>query len=381
MSAVRRAADLAEKQEARFWIRYCRALAAFASGRDGFAERLRHAVAEDHAFLSILAELVTSRLADIDLPLLEIVAEEAARRPERWRALLRSAVDGSSPARWNAGRVLDQVGDLDDVARLRRLARSTPGGQGDRSLGKSLARRLAPKVFVEDQGRVSIAVGREVIPGTNVRRKVLALLCFLVSRQGFTATRDQVLDALWPDLEPAVALNSLNQTVYFLRRVFETDYHDDRSPGYVRHDSNLIWLDQELVTARSARCRTLIQKAGSVASPEDVDRISEMYLGRFALDFAYEEWAISYRDSLHAAYLQILENAVSADTVSGHYERAINLARRALDVDPETDEMEVALLKLYRLVGAHAAAAEQYEHYANLMRREVGVDPPPLETL
>jgi DNA-binding SARP family transcriptional activator len=381
MSFVGRAASLAEKQEARFWVRYCRVLAVFGDGREDFAKRLRLAVEEDRAFLSILAELVTTRLADIDLPLLEIVAGEAARSPQRWRHPLRSAVDGPSPARWNAGRLLDQVGDLDDVTRLRKLARSTSGAQIDRSLGKSLARRLAPRVFVEDQGRVSIIVGRDIVPGASVRRKVLALLCFLVSRQGFAATRDQVLDALWPDLEPAVALNSLNQTVYFLRRVFETEYQDDRSPGYVRHDSNLIWLDQELVAARTAQCRTLIQRAGAVASPDDVDRLSEMYLGRFALDFAYDEWAISYRDSLHAAYLQILENAVSSDSVSGHYERAIGLARRALEVDPEADDIEVALLKLYRLAGAHSAAAEQYAHYANVIRREVGVEPPPLEAL
>ena len=39
-----------------------------------------------------------------------------------------------------------------------------------------------------------------------------------------SSTRDQVLDALWPDLEPLVAVNSLNQTVYFLRRVFESTF-------------------------------------------------------------------------------------------------------------------------------------------------------------
>ena len=36
-----------------------------------------------------------------------------------------------------------------------------------------------------------------------------------------SSTRDQVLDALWPELDPVDALNSLNQTVYFLRRVLE----------------------------------------------------------------------------------------------------------------------------------------------------------------
>ena len=62
-----------------------------------------------------------------------------------------------------------------------------------------------------------------------------------------------MLEALWPELDPVLALNSLNQTVYFLRRVFEEDYVDDLSPGYVHHESEIIWLDPELVSSRSNR--------------------------------------------------------------------------------------------------------------------------------
>ncbi len=55
------------------------------------------------------------------------------------------------------------------------------------------------------------------------------------------------MDALWPEFDPADALNSLNQTVYFLRRVFEPTYKEDLSPAYLHHESDLIWLDTELV--------------------------------------------------------------------------------------------------------------------------------------
>jgi hypothetical protein len=41
----------------------------------------------------------------------------------------------------------------------------------------------------------------------------------------------------------------------------------------------------------------------------------------------------------------------------------------------------VCLLRLYRVTGAHSAAAEQYAHYAAMIRDEVGVEPPPLESL
>lgn len=109
--------------------------------------------------------------------------------------------------------------------------------------------------------------------------------------------------------------------------------------------------------------------------------MSEIYGGRFALDFAYEEWAVAYRDSMHAAYLEIIEKAVSTDTNNGDFDRAIGLARRAIDIDPEAEQVELSLLTLYRRTGAHAAAAEQYIHYAAVLRNDLGIDPPPLESL
>ena len=103
--------------------------------------------------------------------------------------------------------------------------------------------------------------------------------------------------------------------------------------------------------------------------------------GRFALDFEYEEWAGAFRDSLHAGYLEIVERAVLDDFAMGHYDRGIRIARRALDVDGSAEQIEVSLLRLYRVSGAHSAAAEQYAHYATVMRDELGLEPPPLETL
>jgi DNA-binding SARP family transcriptional activator len=236
-------------------------------------------------------------------------------------------------------------------------------------------------VKVEDQGRISLEIGVRIVLGSTIRRKVLALLSYLITRPDLSATRDQVLDALWPELDPEVAVNSLNQTVYFLRRVFEENYSDDLSPGYVHHDSDVVWLDSELVSSRSVECRHLIRDLPSRPSPDEVDRLTQLYRGRFALDFEYEEWAAAYRDTLHATYLEIVERSVLDDFTSGHYDRGITIARRALEVDPTAEQIEVCLLRLYRVTGAHSAAAEQYAHYAAVMRDEMGVEPPPLESL
>jgi two-component SAPR family response regulator len=106
-----------------------------------------------------------------------------------------------------------------------------------------------------------------------------------------------------------------------------------------------------------------------------------MYQGPFALDFAYEDWAVTYRDALHASYLHVVETAVAGDSATGHFDRGISLARRVLAIDPEAEHVELSLLRMLRLSGAHAAAAEQYAHYSHVLRESLGMEPPPLDAL
>jgi two-component SAPR family response regulator len=104
------------------------------------------------------------------------------------------------------------------------------------------------------------------------------------------------------------------------------------------------------------------------------------YQGRFALDFAYEDWASAYRDMHHAAYLQIIEEALREDAASGHFHRGIATARIAMAIDPSAQQLEQTLLRLYKLAGAHAAAHEQYAHYAAQLKSDLDLDAPPLDT-
>jgi two-component SAPR family response regulator len=135
------------------------------------------------------------------------------------------------------------------------------------------------------------------------------------------------------------------------------------------------------VSARSRICADLASYATETASPEAIDQLSENYTGKFALDFMYEEWGAEYRDALHLAYLHVIESAVSADVELGHYMHGINLSRRALVVEPRMESLERSLLRLFRLTGAHSAAAEQYQHYATLLREDAGIEAPPLDSL
>jgi ATP/maltotriose-dependent transcriptional regulator MalT len=376
-----KAAEHARLQGAHRWRRCSELLAVLRSDAAVVSSRLSQLGRESPQTLTYIAELVARHLGDLDEAGMRVAVAAATLHPQRWRVALREVVDQRLPSAAACGYVLEEIGEKSDIHRLRRLAHELKRKPEAGSLGRRLARRLADEVFIEDQGRVSFRIGQRVVMGSDVRRKVLALTCFLLSRPQMSCTRDQVLEAIWPDLDPEVAVNSLNQTLYFLRRVFESKYQEDLSPGYVHHDSDVIWLDPELVSSRSVACRALVRSLPPEPTPTQVEELVQLYRGRFALDFEYEEWAATHRDTIHAAYLEVVERSVLSDFVTGHHDRGIHVARRVLEVDSLADTVEVSLLRLYLVTGAHAAAAEQYAHYSSVMRDELGIEPPPLESL
>jgi DNA-binding SARP family transcriptional activator len=190
------------------------------------------------------------------------------------------------------------------------------------------------------------------------------------------------LDELWPDLDPESAANSLNQTLYFLRRDIDPWYTDGISADYVVNESELVWLDRELVQVESVDFHNDATEV--LASGDELNRGTALvvrYLGRFAPEFEYEEWAIGWRDRLHALFLHVVHATGRALHAGGRDHDALNLLLAAVNIDPYALELETELVRVYARVGADGAAARQYGHFAEAYRRELGTEPPSLSEL
>jgi DNA-binding SARP family transcriptional activator len=317
--------------------------------------------------MSVLAEECCRMLPKLRAEGQARIGQEARLRPARWSSALRQ-VFVSEPT---AAALLAQIGGDEDAAAMRGAAATR---KWLRPYAAEITRRLAPPILIHDLGAVSITIG-ELGTERTLRRKVLGLLCFLSSRPGMAATRDEALEAIWPDLGPDTAVNSLHQTIYFMRRVFEPTYKEGLSAGYVAFDGEVVSLNAEIVDSVSRRCWRLVGRVRS-GDPGAARALVSLYRGTYALDFAYEEWAVGYRDNLHAAVLAAVEAEVRNAIAQGDVERAIEVAQAVLAVDPTADAIELELLRAYKLGGRHAAAAEQYTHYASYVRGELGAEPP-----
>jgi ATP/maltotriose-dependent transcriptional regulator MalT/DNA-binding SARP family transcriptional activator len=372
----------ASDQQAWYWWKTMRLTQTLVSPTEVLIAAIRALPPEDAGYLSPQAELVLRRLGDLDKTGFDMVVAEATLRPERWRWAIRNFLSGDGqrlPDIRRAAELLELVGDETDLARLRALRKTRALRLAD--AGRTLCRRLAPRLYVDDLDMVRLRIGDRTVLGSEIRKKVLSLLCFLLTRPQFTATREQILEALWPEMDPNGGANSLNQSAYFLRKVLEPGYQDETSAGYLQSKADLVWLDRDLVTSRSVECLNLLATIRRDSSPDLISKLAETYTGKFGGDFIYDDWASAFRDTLHARYLDRVERAVNADTQAGYFDRALSIAQQALQADPDAEQIELCLLRLYRRTGANAAAAEQYAHYAGVLRNQLGVDPPPLESI
>jgi DNA-binding SARP family transcriptional activator/tetratricopeptide (TPR) repeat protein len=372
---------LAQLQSQDAWHFASRAaiVAAVASG-DGerMAATIHESAMRTPSSLRAEAAVVCAFLGALDrIP--DSLGDYVSSAPAAWTPHFRRNLRHSDPStRWRNGALLERNGGSSDVAPLRAAARTRGMPAAARHLGKALARRTAPHVLVRDLGRTYVDIGDRSIEATTLRRKVAGFALYLMTRPGYTATREQVLEALWPDAPPDVGTNSLHQTIYFLRRDLEPGYAEDVSAGYVRLEGELVWFDPELVDSASRRFSSL---AGAVHGAESaIDAIS-LYRGKFAPEFEYEDWAIATRDALHAAYLELVQRTIDELAAIGSWQRAAEIARVCLAVDPDADVIERTLIALYQGGGSHAAAAEQYAHFAAGHRATYGVEAPSLEEI
>jgi DNA-binding SARP family transcriptional activator len=334
--------------------------------------------ADDDPMLGVFAGEVGEVLGELAPDAIDALGRAVRNCPDRWRPVLRVQLGSASvvTAR-RAAALLETVGETEDIPRLKDASRRLK--RQSENWGGALIRRLAPRVWVEDLGLTSVTVGELLTEGQTMRRKALALLLFLLSQPRGAANPDQLLEALWPEQDPEPALNSLHQAIYVLRRVFEPNYHAGVSPEYLHFESDMVWLDPELVDSRSWQCQRLL--ASREWPTERINELVSTYTGRFAIDFMYEEWASSQRDRLHAQFLGTVEQAVSGRIGPGDVRWRLWAGQRALEIDPDADSIEAQVIGLYRVVEANSAAREQYAHYASAMREQLGVEPPPFEDL
>jgi DNA-binding SARP family transcriptional activator/tetratricopeptide (TPR) repeat protein len=256
--------------------------------------------------------------------------------------------------------------------------RGVPGHDVEQTRAR-LIRVAADRIHVRAFGGIRIrrggADGQEVAIH---RPRQRALLGYLLARADNPPSRDQVIEALWPDSELDDAVNSLNQSVYQLRRVIDPGYRDGESPPYLISTMDTVALDATLVTTDLQAFRA-VGRAFDRSNGSDVrtlgNELVDLVGGDFLAELVYEDWATSFRLAVHAEVRQILMRLTEDPLLAGYPDLGLRAAAKLADLDPYDEQAHLAIARCLQAMGRSEAARRVIRRFLSRLHDDLGEAP------
>jgi DNA-binding SARP family transcriptional activator len=210
------------------------------------------------------------------------------------------------------------------------------------------------------------------------RPRQRTLLGYLLARVDHPPSRDQVIEAIWPNAELDDAVNSLNQSVYQLRRVFDPRYRDGESPPYLVSTTDTVALDPALVTTDLQEFRLLARAFESGESP-DVrtlgNALVDLVEGDFLAELVYEDWAASFRMAVHAEVRQVLMRFTEDPWLAAYPDLGLRAATKLAELDPYDERAHLGMARCLQVMGRREAARLLIRRFLARLQEDLGEKP------
>lgn len=225
-------------------------------------------------------------------------------------------------------------------------------------------------------GRFHVERGGEPIPDSAwSRRNARTLFKYLVLSPGRRCHKEQALDLLWPDFEPAAAANNLHKTLFHLRRVL---CPNARGCPYVEFDGETISLAPHLIATVDAEA--FAARAQAVQGSTDPSLYSaalDLYAGDLLPDDVYADWTNPRRESLRRTYLNLLRQLGELHLQRREYEPAVAALGHVLDAEPADEAIHLMLMRVFALNGQRHQALRQYHLCRQALAGGLDAEPSP----
>jgi predicted ATPase/DNA-binding SARP family transcriptional activator len=213
-------------------------------------------------------------------------------------------------------------------------------------------------------------------------QRVRALLGCLVSSTGRKLGREQIMDALWPDLDIETAASRLDRAVYSLRQLFEPSRNRPAtSPFLLTEREQLVLADQAQVWVDADAFEHLLTQAretGDLGKQESLlDEAATLYGGDFLPEERRVEWAMGRRESLQRSWIGLLLDLARLRIDRDALTSAIEPLDRLLSVDPTNEAAVQRLMKLLYELGRRGEALRAYKRLAQVLQQEYRIAPLP----
>lgn len=219
-------------------------------------------------------------------------------------------------------------------------------------------------------GCVSVSSRDEEVGG--LTRQAHEVLFYLADHQ--RADREGLMETFWPGRSPERQSASLYNTIRDIRATLGRDMILQGGFGY-----SLNWCLIEVYDVARFEQDTSLALHRPRGDPGRLNALKDAiaaYAGAF-LPGVQSSWALTRRDHLQDQFLDLLYQHAQEAVVNALPTTALKSLRRALALAPLRDDLNLALLEVFLVMGRFEDLRETYRRYCKLMLEDLGIDPAP----
>jgi DNA-binding SARP family transcriptional activator len=210
-------------------------------------------------------------------------------------------------------------------------------------------------------GEFRVAVDSRPVPDASWRRnKAKALVKLLALAPRHRLHREQLMDALWPELAPDAAAANLRKAVHFARQSL--------TPGHLA-------LRDELLRLEAPRLWVDVEAFEAAADAGDLTAAIRLYTGELLPEDRFEPWTEERRERLRATFARLLQAQAAELEAAGDLRGAALVGERLAAADPLNEQAVVALMRVYALAGQRHLALGWFRQLEARLAEELGVAP------
>lgn len=257
------------------------------------------------------------------------------------------------------------------IVSLPLIADSSPAG------GRHSAKPNARALRVETLGVFKVEFEGSSL-ALELTGRPLAVLKFLVVRRGSPTPREMLLEALWPNVDPAVSTNRLRVAVHALRQQLKqtsenlVEYIDN---SYVLNRGGTVALDADEFEACWQHGLRHEESGNITAAVSCYEQAELIYRGEFLSDDRYEDWTMLEREYFKDVYLNVLAKLATHAYAADDFGACMRRCRSILREDVCNEEAYRLLIESHCSLGQPARALRWYEICAEALQRELNSQP------
>jgi DNA-binding SARP family transcriptional activator len=207
------------------------------------------------------------------------------------------------------------------------------------------------------------------------RRSAKQLIKLIASHPDHVLHREQILEVLWHDVDPASAINSFAKALHAARRALEPEREPRQSSAYLHFKDDVFALDSKSVSIDADVFQKLAKDALRLRTVSAYLSALAAYGGELLPEDRYEDWAAERRTSLSVLHRQLLLGLADEHLQRGELSQAVNAFRAVLKHDPTNEEVHRRLIRLLAETGNRVEAIRQFRICRDVLQSELDVKP------